>query len=510
MVPDKLNQAIQLIKAGNKQAALPLLKQIVQSEPDNEMAWLWLYSCVENLSQKKYCLQKALEINPNNINAHNAKEKLSSESISTPQIKGEPARQNHTNQPSNIIKKTTTFSSKQETKPNRVLFLISGIITLVLCTGGLILGGVWAYKNSLIGDEQSFTFLLTPILPTDNINSDNNQNLNNNTDTNTPAFISTQVLITPTTGSSVVNISPTETLAPPNFTIYPIKMRRIDGEFGDADIISDVLTPRFEVDTTTGYDTLVFDLIGENKSDDYLELFLGSSKISTAEGYEYDCRDRFDTTFRYGLIEYLLFLPETRWRFWVVCRIPELTTRHALSFDYAIVSNSDFQNENISDNYSKNTWQLEQPSIVFTPLDDNANISIPLLETVQNNYAPKDVITHTSGEQIEYGDVTLSFELIDGRGLVNIRNNNVGENTKVEMRGLMFLPGENHLYDCSTGAAKCGAFSINVNPAQSTSVDWMHTDKTIISGTCILLDIIKVSNSANTFVNTKPEMICFR
>jgi hypothetical protein len=76
MTTDKLTQAVQMIKAGNKPAALPLLKQVIQAEPNNELAWHWLYSCVDDVSQKKYCLQKVLEINPNNANARSALEKL--------------------------------------------------------------------------------------------------------------------------------------------------------------------------------------------------------------------------------------------------------------------------------------------------------------------------------------------------------------------------------------------------------------------------------------------------
>jgi tetratricopeptide (TPR) repeat protein len=69
MTSEKLSQAVQLIKSGNKQAALPLLKEVVQADPNNENAWLWLYSCVEIIEQKKYCLQQAIRINPSNENA---------------------------------------------------------------------------------------------------------------------------------------------------------------------------------------------------------------------------------------------------------------------------------------------------------------------------------------------------------------------------------------------------------------------------------------------------------
>ncbi|MBV5343887.1 tetratricopeptide repeat protein [bacterium] len=76
MVSEKLNQAVHLIKSGNKLDALPILKEIVQIDPNNENAWLWLYSCVDKVEQKKYCLHQALRINPNNKNARAAVEKL--------------------------------------------------------------------------------------------------------------------------------------------------------------------------------------------------------------------------------------------------------------------------------------------------------------------------------------------------------------------------------------------------------------------------------------------------
>ena len=87
MTAQNLSYAIQLIKSGNKKEALPVLKKIVQAEPDNEKAWLWLYSCVESVEQKKYCLQKAIKINPNNQKAHNALSKFDVQPSTSKQAK---------------------------------------------------------------------------------------------------------------------------------------------------------------------------------------------------------------------------------------------------------------------------------------------------------------------------------------------------------------------------------------------------------------------------------------
>jgi len=78
MVSDKLNAAIAAIKAGNKAVGLRLLSEVVQADPNNETAWLWLSTCVNKTEQKKYCLSKALSINPSNQNARRALEQLES------------------------------------------------------------------------------------------------------------------------------------------------------------------------------------------------------------------------------------------------------------------------------------------------------------------------------------------------------------------------------------------------------------------------------------------------
>ena len=73
--PEKLNQAISLIKSGDKERGQKLLYEIVSSDPDNENAWLWLVSVVPP-DQRIFCLEKALSINPNNIQAREYLEKL--------------------------------------------------------------------------------------------------------------------------------------------------------------------------------------------------------------------------------------------------------------------------------------------------------------------------------------------------------------------------------------------------------------------------------------------------
>lgn len=72
---EKLPIAIEAIKAGNKQLGQQLLAQILQSDPNNEQAWLWMSTVVDE-DKRKYCIERVLKINPNNILASQALSEL--------------------------------------------------------------------------------------------------------------------------------------------------------------------------------------------------------------------------------------------------------------------------------------------------------------------------------------------------------------------------------------------------------------------------------------------------
>ncbi|MEW5956079.1 MAG: thermonuclease family protein [Chloroflexota bacterium] len=61
-----LEQAIAKIKAGDKVTGREYLADILQNDPSNEKAWLWLAAAVESDERRRYCLERVLEINPDN------------------------------------------------------------------------------------------------------------------------------------------------------------------------------------------------------------------------------------------------------------------------------------------------------------------------------------------------------------------------------------------------------------------------------------------------------------
>ena len=65
----ELHQAIKAIKTGDKAAGKRLLRQFIETDPNDEIAWMWLAVAVEDSQQKVQCLQRVLEINPDNSKA---------------------------------------------------------------------------------------------------------------------------------------------------------------------------------------------------------------------------------------------------------------------------------------------------------------------------------------------------------------------------------------------------------------------------------------------------------
>jgi hypothetical protein len=86
MSEETLTQAVQLIKDGEKQKAQKILSQYLADNRESEQGWLLLTLCMENEEKKRFCLNKALEINPNNKLALNMVAKLDEDSGSYPPI----------------------------------------------------------------------------------------------------------------------------------------------------------------------------------------------------------------------------------------------------------------------------------------------------------------------------------------------------------------------------------------------------------------------------------------
>lgn len=61
-----MQEAIAKAQSGNREAARTLLLQLIQQEPANQAAWLWLADTCDTASERKAILSRAIKLNPNN------------------------------------------------------------------------------------------------------------------------------------------------------------------------------------------------------------------------------------------------------------------------------------------------------------------------------------------------------------------------------------------------------------------------------------------------------------
>lgn len=66
MTENQLRKGIALAKAGKKLEARYILGQVVKNNPRSVQGWLWLAGVVETKEQRQYCLEKVLQLSPQN------------------------------------------------------------------------------------------------------------------------------------------------------------------------------------------------------------------------------------------------------------------------------------------------------------------------------------------------------------------------------------------------------------------------------------------------------------
>jgi TolB protein len=72
----RLREGIDAAKRGDKLTARRLLQQVLSIDGDNELALMWMASVVDSLNERRFFLERALSINPNNARAREALRRL--------------------------------------------------------------------------------------------------------------------------------------------------------------------------------------------------------------------------------------------------------------------------------------------------------------------------------------------------------------------------------------------------------------------------------------------------
>lgn len=194
-VQEKLKLGIEAARRGDKAAAQILLRQVVAADADNELAWMWLASAVDSISERRACLERALAINPNNTRAREALNRL--EPAQTPRrTTPEPPRR-AADQP------RATRPVEPEPQPSGngpgIVTIIVGAVVLLAIIGGIIFALVYFQQAN-------------PLAPPTEVNVEAVFN-----PTNTPSPDPNSFTATPFLGV-IVTRAPEDNVLPPTFT----------------------------------------------------------------------------------------------------------------------------------------------------------------------------------------------------------------------------------------------------------------------------------------------------
>ena len=80
-----LKEAIIHVNAGETEQGRTLLESVLEQDPNNDRAWVWMSDCVEGAQQRRICLQQALNANPNNQAALDGMQVLEGELVQAAQ-----------------------------------------------------------------------------------------------------------------------------------------------------------------------------------------------------------------------------------------------------------------------------------------------------------------------------------------------------------------------------------------------------------------------------------------
>jgi len=148
-----LSEAIQAIKSGDRQKWKTLLVGVIQADPQNETAWLWMSACVAADKDREHCLRKVLAINPNNQAALQGLGRLAAKASAAPAA---PEKKSYTVQAPVVKRKST----KRKVITWALLILASLCLCALLFPLGAFIGTQdIEYVVSGSADNASITYI---------------------------------------------------------------------------------------------------------------------------------------------------------------------------------------------------------------------------------------------------------------------------------------------------------------------------------------------------------------
>ena len=198
---ETLKLGIEAVRRGDKQAAEMLLRQVVNGDPNNELAWMWLASAVDSVEERRRCLENALRINPNNARAQEALSRLGGGSASprSPE-RATGGRRRAVNRP----QQDSPRDGGRVGVGGSVVPVIVAAVAVVAVIAAVVFGLVFAQQNNVLNPP-------TPVDPELAAAAAFNP-------TNTPMPDPETFTDTPTPPRVIVTMNPDEVTLPPTFT----------------------------------------------------------------------------------------------------------------------------------------------------------------------------------------------------------------------------------------------------------------------------------------------------
>jgi len=173
---ETLQKGIKAARRGHAEPAQKLLSQVVQADPNNEEAWLWLSRVLEEPQHRSQCLQKVLEINPNNSWAAQQLAELQGATATPappplptePTSKGQPAPAESESKYQRLQPKTSELKLEALTCPNcgGVVDIQGGLdVKTLVCNNCASVLDLTSEQAAVIGQMNRSTRPLMPIEP---------------------------------------------------------------------------------------------------------------------------------------------------------------------------------------------------------------------------------------------------------------------------------------------------------------------------------------------------------
>lgn len=151
-IPETAQEAINALQRGDKTQARELLEQALADHPHDKRLWMWLAWAAETEAGREQCLQRLLELDPEN---HVARQWLAGQRDASQQMVGSSALEK-------LLAQTVT--SQQQTRPGWRLTRRQLIRFLIACLAVFMLLGVWWFWQRSYLDEEEVRAGYLPLL----------------------------------------------------------------------------------------------------------------------------------------------------------------------------------------------------------------------------------------------------------------------------------------------------------------------------------------------------------